>query len=307
MTPVLRVRRPGLLTTVQDLGRPGFGRFGVSVSGAMDPLALVVANRLVGNPDGAAALECTAAGPELELLADGRLALAGADLSPTLDGEPVETWRALFAAAGSVLAFGPRRRGARCYVAAAGGLAVAPVFGSAATDLGAGIGGIAGRALRAGDELSVGAAPAGPERHLHPALLRAWADPFTLRFVPEDGGPCDLAAFTGPTWCVSPRSDRTGYRLDGPALPVPAGATMVSEPIAPGTIQLPSDGHPIVLLADRQTIGGYPRLGAVIAADLHKAGQLWLGHEVRFVAVTAAAARAALAEQRALLAAGVTA
>jgi antagonist of KipI len=161
--------------------------------------------------------------------------------------------------------------------------------------------------LRAGDELSIGATPVGPERHLHPALLRAWADPFTLRFVPEDEGPVELAAFTGVTWRVSPRSDRTGYRLDGPALPVPEAAAMVSEPIAPGTIQLPPDGRPIVLTADRQTVGGYPRLGAVIAADLHKAGQLWLGHEVRFVPVTPAAARAALAEQQALLARGVTA
>jgi antagonist of KipI len=303
----LRLRCAGLLTAVQDLGRPGFGRFGVSVSGAMDRLALVVANRLVGNPDGAAALELTASGPEVEILADVAFALAGANLSPTLAGEPIEDWRVHRAGAGSVLAFGPRRQGARCYLAVAGGIDVPVVFGSAATDLGAGIGGLGGRALRAGDELSVSDAPVGPERRLHPALLRAWADPFTLRFVPEDGAPCDLAAFTGVAWRVSPRSDRTGYRLDGPALPVPGAATMVSEPIAPGTIQLPPDGRPIVLMADRQTVGGYPRLGAVIAADLPKAGQLWLGHEVRFVAVTLAAARAALAEQQALLARGVTA
>lgn len=307
MTPALRVRRPGLLTTVQDLGRPGLGRFGVSVSGAMDPLALVVANRLVGNPDNAAALECTAAGPELDVLADVRLALAGADLSPTLDGEPVEMWRTVVVSAGSVLAFGPRRRGARCYLAVAGGVAVPAVFGSAATDLGAAIGGIEGRALRAGDELSIGATRVGHEGHLHPALLAAWAEPFRLRFVPEDEGPSEPAAFAGEAWRVSPRSDRTGYRFDGLALPVTAGAAMVSEGIAPGTIQLPPDGRPILLMADRQTVGGYPRLGAVIAADLPRAGQLWLGHEVRFVPVTSAAARAALAEQRALLAHGVTA
>jgi biotin-dependent carboxylase-like uncharacterized protein len=302
----LRLRRAGLLTTVQDHGRPGFGRFGVSVSGAMDRLALVVANRLVGNPDGSAALELTASGPEVEILADLVFALAGANLSPTLDGEPIEEWRAHRAEAGSVLAFGPRRQGARCYLAVAGGVAVPPVFGSAATDLGAGIGGVDGRPLRVGDELAIGAVPVGPERHLHPALLAAWADPFTLHFVPEDDGPCELAAFIGAAWRVSPRSDRTGYRLDGPALPVPAAATMVSEGVAPGTIQLPPDGRPIVLMADRQTVGGYPRLGAVIAADLPKAGQLWLGHEVRFAPVTLAAARAALAEQHALLARGVT-
>jgi antagonist of KipI len=303
----LLLRRAGLLTTVQDLGRPGFGRFGVSVSGAMDRLALAVANRLVGNPDGAAALELTASGPEVEILADLAFALAGANLSPTLDDEPIEMWRAHRAGAGSVLAFGPRRQGARCYLAVAGGIAVPRVFGSAATDLGAAIGGVEGRPLRAGDELQVGPVPVGLEGHLHPTLLAAWAEPFVLRFVPEDEAPCDVAAFTGVTWRVSPRSDRTGYRLDGPALAVPAGATMVSEPIAPGTIQLPPDGRPIVLMADRQTVGGYPRLGAVIAADLPKAGQLWLGHDLRFAPATLAAARAALAEQQALLAHGVTA
>ena len=302
----LRLRRAGLLTTVQDLGRPGFGRFGVSVSGAMDRLALVVANRLVGNPDGAAALELTASGPEVEILHDLVFALAGANLSPALDGEPIEAWRAHRAGAGRMLTFGPRRQGARCYLAVAGGIAVPQVFGSAATDLGAGIGGLDGRPLRAGDELSVGAAPVKPEGQLHPPLLAAWADPFTLRFVPEDGGPCDLASFTSVTWRVSPRSDRTGYRLDGSTLPVPAAATMISEGIAPGTIQLPPDGQPIVLMADRQTVGGYPRIGAVIAADLPKAAQLWLGHEVRFMPVTLAAARAALAGQQALLARGVT-
>jgi biotin-dependent carboxylase-like uncharacterized protein len=303
----LRLRRAGLLTTVQDLGRPGFGRFGVSTSGAMDRLALVVANRLVGNGDGAAALELTASGPEVEILADLVFALAGANLSPTLDDEPVEEWRAHRAGAGSVLAFGPRRQGARCYLAVSGGIAVSQVFRSGATDLGAGFGGLDGRPLRAGDELSRGAAPVKPAGHLHPALLAAWADPFTLRYMPDDEGPCDLAAFAGVTWRVSPRSDRTGFRLDGPALPVPAAATMVSEPIAPGTIQVPPDGRPILLMADRQTVGGYPRLGWVIAADLPKAAQLWLGHEVRFAPVTLAAARAALAEQQALLAHGVTA
>jgi antagonist of KipI len=302
----LRLRRAGLLTTVQDLGRAGFGRFGVSVSGAMDRLALVVANRLVGNPDGAAALELTASGPEVEILADLAFALAGANLSPTLDDEPIENWCAHRAGAGSVLAFGPRRQGARCYLAVAGGIAVPQVFGSAATDLGAAIGGLDGRPLRAGDELQVGSVPVGHEGHLHPALLGVWADPFTLRFVPEEEPPCELAAFTGVAWRVSPQSDRTGYRLDGPALEVQAAATMVSEGIAPGTIQLPPDGRPIVLMADRQTVGGYPRLGAVIAADLPKAGQLWLGHEVRFAPVTLAAAHAALVEQQALLARGVT-
>jgi biotin-dependent carboxylase-like uncharacterized protein len=294
--PELRVRRPGLLTTVQDLGRPGWGRFGVSPSGAMDTLALRVANRLVGNAEGAPALEVTAVGPEMECRGEVVLAIAGANLSPTLDGDPIEAWRAYRAGDGAVLRFGARRQGARCVVAVAGGIAAPSVFGSAATDLEAGLGGLDGRRLRGGDVLDVADVPGRAElRVAHPALLRAYADPFVLRVLPgefgiEAGG---LAAFYSSRWRVSQRSNRMGFRLDGPALPY-GGGEMLSEPIPAGTIQLPPAGLPILLMADRPTVGGYPRLAAVITADQPKAAQLWVGDEVRFSAISLAQARDAL-------------
>ena len=297
----LLVRKPGLLTTGQDLGRAGLGRFGVSASGAMDPLALRVANRLVGNPDGTAALEITAVGPELEFTGRACFALAGANLSPQLDGRALEVWRSVTATAGQVLSFGPRRQGARCYLAAAGGLALPRVFGSAATDLESGLG---GGALRAGQEIGIGEAGDRPPRSVRPALLRLYAAPFELRFVPETAsGPGHDAAqrLAAAPYRVSSRSNRMGYRLEGPPLAAGGDGGQLSEPIAPGTIQLPAGGEPILLMADRPTVGGYPRLGQVIAADLPKAGQLWIGHAVRFRPVTPEDARMALAAMAALL------
>lgn len=294
----LAIRRAGLLTTVQDLGRPGRGRFGVSPSGAMDPVALRIANRMVGNPDGAPALELTAVGPEIEFLAPTRFALAGGDLSPSLDGVPLELWRAYAARAGAVLTFGRRRQGGRCYLAVVGGVAVPQVLGAAATDLEAGLGGVSGGALRAGQRLAAGGVGDRPSRDALPSILRAYDPPFELRFVAEAGGPVAesaVRAFSAARYRVGPRSNRMGYRLEGPVLSGGGGA-MLSEPVPPGAIQLPPDGQPIMLMADRPTVGGYPRLGALIAADQPKAGQLLPGHEVRFRPVTLAEAHAALLE-----------
>jgi biotin-dependent carboxylase-like uncharacterized protein len=288
---------------LQDLGRTGQGRFGVSPSGAMDPLALTIANRLVGNPDGAAALEITAAGPEIVFETPTCFALAGGNLTPALAGEPIEIWRSHHAADGEVLTFGARRQGARCYLAVAGGLAVSPVLGSAATDLEAHLGGLDGGPLRAGQRIPIGAAEPQPEQRVRLPLLRVWADPFELRFIASPALPTETAErFSSAEWKLSPRSNRMGYRLDGPALAGGSSGAMLSEPISPGTIQLPADGQPILLMADRPTIGGYPRLGALIAADLPKAGQLWLGHTVRFVPCSLAAAEQAHAALRTTLA-----
>jgi len=298
--PTLRVHRPGLLATVQDLGRPGMGRFGVSPSGAMDPLALRVANRLVGNADGAAALEITAVGPEIEFCERTRFALTGANLSAALDGEPLAPWRSQIASAGQRLTFGARRQGARCYLAVAGGIDAPRVFGSAAGDLEAGLG---APPLRAGDALEIGPSRPAAVREASPALLRAYADPFELRMVADESSepaPELLATFTGAAYRVSERSNRMGFRLEGPAL-ADTGGERLSEPSPPGTIQAPPGGEPILLMADRPTVGGYRRLGCVIAADLPKAGQLWIGHRVRFRVVSVAEARAALVALAALL------
>jgi biotin-dependent carboxylase-like uncharacterized protein len=287
---MLELVRPGLLVTVQDLGRPGLGRFGVSPGGAMDPLALRVANRLVGNPDGAPALELTGPGAELRFLAAGSFALAGADLGAELDGQPVAPGQTHRAGPGAILRCPRRVRGARAVLALAGGIEGPPVLGSASADLDAGLGG--GRLAR-GQRLAVGA-PAAPGPA--PELGFAYDDPFRLRYVAAadpDLSPGTATAFAGAAYRISDRSNRTGYRLTGAPLTVAAAADRLSAPIAPGTIQLPPDGQPILLMADRQTIGGYPILGHLIAADRPKAAQLWPGDEVRFLPVSLDEARAA--------------
>jgi biotin-dependent carboxylase-like uncharacterized protein len=303
----LLVRRPGLLTTVQDLGRPGFGRWGVSPSGAMDALALRIANRLVGNADGAPALEITVVGPEIVFEDSVSFALAGAHLMPTLDGLHIEPWRSYLAEAGEILAFGPRRQGARCYLAVAAGFEAKTVLGSAATDLESHLGGLDG-ALHAGQMLLTRPSRPSPPMHSSLSVLHIYSNPFELRFVPDPDGHATrdtLDLFVSSAYTVSPRSNRMGYRLEGPALESGVGGEMISEPVPPATIQLPQGGQPILLMADRPTVGGYPRLGAVIAADLPKAGQLWIDHRIRFVSVTLAEAHAALRAQRAVLAAAV--
>jgi antagonist of KipI len=282
---MIEVVRAGLCLTVQDLGRPGLGRFGVSPGGAMDPLALRVANRLVGNADGAAALELTGPGVELRFLDDTAFAVTGADLGAMLDGHPLIGPRA-HATAGARLVFGQRTRGARAMLAVAGGIDVPRILGSASADLDAGL----GRRLGRGQWLAVGD-HARVDRPA-PQVAFAYADPFVLRFVPGDVARELVAAFVVSPYTVSDRSNRTGYRLAGAALPVPP-ADGLSQPIAPGTIQLPPDGQPILLMADRQTVGGYLALGQMIAADRPKAAQLWPGDVVRFQAVSLDQAHAA--------------
>jgi biotin-dependent carboxylase-like uncharacterized protein len=300
----LEIVRPGLLATIQDLGRPGHARWGLGPSGALDPLALRVSNRLAGNADGAPALEITGSGAEVRFLREALFALAGADLGAALDGVAVGAAAAARARAGSTLAFTARRRGGRAYLAVAGGLEAPAAWGSAATDLAAGVGGPAGlegRPLPRGARLRAppggGPAPPPPERAaaLAAILEAAHADPFTPRFVPDEDPdvPAEaLAAFARAAFRVSPRSSRAGFRLEGPPLPTRARPDRLSEPVAPGLIQLPPDGLPILLMADRNTTGGYPRLGHLIAADTPKAAQLWPGDAVRFTPVTVEEAHA---------------
>jgi biotin-dependent carboxylase-like uncharacterized protein len=297
------VRKPGLLTTVQDLGRVGFGRWGVSPCGAMDPLALSLANLLVGNSVGAAALEVTALGPELVFEVEATFAIAGAELGASLDGEFLPPGVAHRARAGQTLRFGARGNGARAYVAVAGGLSrsARSFLGSMATDIEAGLGGLTGRPLRAGDVLLLEPQPPFQARAVREAGAPWYSPPDVVRFIPESNPRLSAEAveqFAAAGFRVSSRSNRVGYRLEGPTLPVPPGGLQLSEPVAPGTIQLPPDGLPIVLMADRQTTGGYPRLGYVIRADVPKLAQRWLGEPVSFRAVTLDEARQALREQQ---------
>jgi biotin-dependent carboxylase-like uncharacterized protein len=311
----LEILRAGLCTTVQDLGRPGHGRLGVSPSGAMDPWAHRLANRLLGNDAGAAALELTGPGVEITFLAPCAFALAGADLGAALDGRPLPAIARAEAAAGARLVLAERRAGARATLAVAGGLAVQAVLGSAATDLGGGLGGAGGdgRPLRAGQRLHRRRPGAGGAPLDEAAARAAWdavagdlhARPRLLRFIPEDDAGVPAAArraFAGRVLRLSARAGRTGYRFEGPPLPAAADPARLSEPTAPGAIQLPPDGLPILLLADRNTTGGYPRLGHLAAIDVTRAAQLWPGDEVAFHPITAAEATQALRAAEAMLA-----
>jgi len=290
---MLEILKPGLLATVQDLGRTGLGRFGVSPAGAMDPLALRVANRLVGNDGGAAALELTGPGAELRFGEPATFALAGADLGAELDGQPVAPWGAHQAAAGATLRLPRRVRGARAILAVAGGIGAPPVLGSASADLDAGLG--SGRLAR-GPQLAT-----GPVAAPRPAVDVGFAyqDPFQLRYVPAADPAIraeSAALFRQSAFKISDRSNRTGYRLVGPPVPVGLAGDRLSAPIAPGAIQLPPDGQPILLMADRGTLGGYPVLGHLIAADRPKAAQLWPGDQVTFLLVSLEEAHRAAAQ-----------
>lgn len=285
----------GPLTTIQDQGRLGWQRYGITPAGAIDPPAYHAANLLVGNPLGAAALELTLAGGSWR--AEGgtlRLAVTGADFPLDLDGAPLAMWRGFRLEPGQVLRIGAARQGLRGYLAVRGGIATPPVLGSRATHLRSGLGGLAGRAIQSGDHVPVGpdAGGNGPDRYLDPRHLPAASGP--LRFVP--GPQADLftaearAALVAGGYVIAADSDRMGYRLQGAALPHLRGADIVSDGIVAGAIQVPAAQQPIILLADRQSTGGYPKIGCVITADLPRLAQMRPGAEVRFTAISPAEA-----------------
>ncbi|MCL6515459.1 biotin-dependent carboxyltransferase family protein [Alicyclobacillus sp.] len=306
----MRVLRPGLLTTVQDLGRVGHQRHGVIVSGAMDEVAHRVANLLVGNEDHAPTLEMTLVGPSLAFDADAVIAICGGDLSATAAGVRLPLWRPIRVRAGTVVEFGGARAGCRAYLAVAGGWDVPLVLGSASTYLRAGIGGHDGRALAAGDVLTwrtPGALAsqwlAAPEGDA--VAVASWSASHRVRpryrgdiaVRVMDGPQADWfreesrAAFFEAAFTVGSQSDRMGYRLQGPALALTAPRELLSEAVTMGTVQVPPDGNPILLMADRQTTGGYAKIGQVIRADLPLVAQLKPGDTLRFVRVSVAEAQ----------------
>jgi len=298
---MIEVLKPGLLTTVQDQGRWGYQAYGVGISGAMDSLALAAGNLLVGNPEGAAGLEMTIQGPSLKFHGETWFAVTGADLAPRMDGSPLANWTVCRASPGAILSFGPRRSGVRAYLAAGGGLDVPVIMDSRSTYLLGGFGGLEGRALKAQDRLRVGNGTAirkpregsvFPE-NLRPAYrknprLRAVLGPFQ-EFFSEEG----RAAFFSEEFLITPNSDRMGYRLQGQPITRKKTGELITCGLANGTVQVPPNGQPIILLADRQTIGGYPIIATVIHADLSLVAQLAPGDRVRFEAVSPDAAREA--------------
>lgn len=298
---MITVLKPGLLTSVMDLGRPGHQRHGVVVGGALDRFAARVANMIVGNDDGAALLELAQLGPELRFEADTLVAWCGGGFEPRVGGEPLPRDRAVRIAAGETVWFGPARSGLRAWLAVAGGLDVPLVLGSRSTYRRAGFGGFQGRPLRAGDVLRPGAPSdwASP-RLKSPARASTWsvrpetlgrpAEPGCVRALP--GPEWDLFTpeaqrlFFSAEWKVTKDADRMGVRLDGPDLPLATPREMISEGVNEGIVQVPTGGAPIVLLASRQTVGGYPRLAAVAAVDLGRLAQLAPGARLRFSRIT---------------------
>jgi antagonist of KipI len=304
----LEVVAPGLLTTVQDTrGRPDLARYGVPTAGAMDPFAAAAANALVGNEQDAAVLEITIVGPTLRCTTNVGLALAGADLSAAVDGQPVRPGWSWLVRAGSTLTFGDRRSGARAYLACAGGLDVPAVLGSRSADVRAGFSGFAGRPLRAGDRVPIRSAPdlvSRCGRYLAAAALSGEPGQ-SLRVLPGphmDRFPRDtLAHLCGAEWTITDQADRMGYRLAGPRLEHADGADVASLGLPLGSVQVPGNGQPIVLLADHQPTGGYTVPACVIRADLPLLAQRGPGETVRFVWTTPADARDALRARYAAL------
>ena len=298
----VRVLSAGLLSTLQDCGRSGSRALGVGRSGALDPYSHAVANLLVGNPIDAATLESTLAGPRLRFERAARIAVCGARIDVLLDGVALPTWRPVALPAGSTLALGACREGARAYLAVGGGFRVGPVLGSASTDLRGGFGGNAGRALVAGDVLDVGATIDASARHVarwsvDPRPDVVFATPQRVRLLAGSDATEPVDGLFSQTWHVAPASDRQGLRLQGEPLQPATSGDRVSEPVAPGTVQLPPDGCPIVLLADAQTHGGYPRIGHAIRADWPRLAQLRAGDRLRFLPCTPAEALQARCEQ----------
>ncbi len=277
----LTVLSPGLLTTVQDAGRHGYQRYGVAVAGAMDLFALQAGNLLLGNDPTEAGLELTLVGPTLRFDSAALIALTGADLGARIDGVSVPGWQQVRVEPGAVLSFGEARHGCRQYLLVAGGLALAPVLGSRASHARSGLGGLGdGQPLRAGDHLEFRRPiPAGtiamfvrlpsPPTYSQEVSVRVLPGPQADRFS-EDS----LSQFCRGQYLVSESSDRMGYRLKGQAIEHLDSADVVSEGIAIGSVQVPGDGMPIIMLADRQTTGGYTKIATVISADLPVLAQL---------------------------------
>ncbi len=313
----IKVVAPGLATTVQDLGRPGYYHLGIPISGAMDRFAMRCANLLVGNEEGAAGLECVFLGPELEFTADATVAVTGAELAPKVDGEERPTWTSFRVKAGQILSFAFLKAGARAYIAISGGIDVPVVLGSRSTyPLGA-LGGHQGRSLAAGDQLAIGTANGSREGRTIPQNLRRLpGKPAELRALPglywhritEASG----RDFFADTWKVAPEADRIGYRFRGgrPLAFVPrkqpfgAGSdpsNIVDACYPYGSIQVPGGTEPIVLHRDAVSGGGYMMVGTVISADMDLIGQMQPHTEARFVEVDLATALKARHDRAALL------
>ena len=284
----IKVIKPGMFSSFQDAGRTGFQHWGVPVNGAMDQDAHALANVLAGNPIAAATLEITIQGPVLCFQAKALIALAGADLGAHLDGVALKPGHATAVKPGAVLSFEKREYGARAYLAVNGGYLLEPVMDSASTYSRGGFGGWGGRALKAGDLIPISSSFANPVRVTIPTglLFSPLTQPVCVRVLRgrewADFSDAARHDFLHEPYLMTAASDRMGYRLDGAPLALTQPRQLLSESVTFGTVQVPAGGQPIVLMADRQTTGGYPRIAQVASVDLPKLAQLMPGDEVRF-------------------------
>ncbi|GKU84751.1 biotin-dependent carboxyltransferase family protein [Niallia sp. NCCP-28] len=305
----ITILHPGLLTSIQDTGRYGFQKYGVIASGAMDVYSLRMANVLIGNKETEAALEITLMGPMISVDEDMLIAITGADLSPSVDGIPLPIWRPVWIKKGSVIKFGAPKSGCRSYFAVAGGFAVETIMDSKSTYLRGEIGGFKGRSLQKGDTIGRGKCSersmmlvsklkdATSTNHFSTTDWFVDSNPFFsgadeafIRVLP--GRQYDRLTKQGKHqlfaefFRITPQSDRMGFRLSGPTMELQEKEDMLSEAVSFGTIQLPPNGNPIILLADRQTTGGYPKIAQVASVDLAYLAQRKPGEKVRFQLIT---------------------
>lgn len=297
----IKVIKPGLLSTLQDLGRSGYQKSGMVVSGAMDTLALRMGNLLLGNPVQEAGIECTLTGPLIVFEQDQLIAITGGNLSPQVDGKPVEMWRPLFIQKGSKLSFGKAVDGCRTYICVYGGFDVPEVLSSKSTYLRAGIGGWEGRALKPNDTIPFSRPYRGAQkkfgwsadRNIYPDLsihnIRVIKGPEFGQFTEQS----IHALLKGP-FKISSEADRMGYRLSGPRLQQKTDKELLSVAVTFGTVQVPAQGTPIILMADHQTTGGYPRIAQAVSADLTLLAQVQPGQEITFELITLAQAQTLL-------------
>ena len=297
----IRVQDPGLLTTVQDLGRYGYSHLGISPGGAADSLAMRIANLLVGNPENAATLEMTLAGATLEFDEESIVALSGGECHCRINGDTAPLWQAMRVPARGILTCGAMKTGARLYLGIQGGLDVQPIMGSASTNMAGHFGGFEGRGLRKGDLLGVRKGPNSRLPTLNPGTVEALYSREPLRVT--RGAQHDwfgLEAFGKLLSCpytVSEQSNRSGLRLKGEPISPRVRSQLLTEGVSHGAIQVPQDEQPIILFVDQQTTGGYPKIANVIAADLYRVGQLRPREQVRFIEVSIPQAIDLLREQ----------
>jgi len=297
------VIRPGIHTTLQDLGRPGFMKYGTPASGAADRFSARVANWLVGNPAGAALLEVTLFRLEILALNDVVIAITGGDLSPVVNGNPVGMWQAIAVGKGERVLFRARKKGLRAYLAVRGGFS-GPVFLGSRSVF---VRGMMGSPLQAGDILEIEEAreKSLSLKKLSPEMIPLFSIQKPLRVIlgPQEDRftPRGIETFLSSSYKVTPQSDRMGYRLEGPKIEHLKGADIVSEPIARGGIQVPGDELPIILLWDAQVSGGYTKIANVISSDLDRLAQVMPGESLRFAAVSLEEAHQARREENARL------